>query len=210
MVSRTREKLLDVARQLFAHKGVENTTMNDIASASDKGRRTIYTYFKSKTEIFNAVVRRESGRVLDKLEALPDMPLPPEEKLINFIFIRFEAVKEVVGRNGSLKAGFFRDVRRVDRARRANSRREIIILKQILQEGVDSGAFCIKHVEQTASVMLLCLQGLDLHYIRDSFSDLGIDKLKLRQYITDFIMHGISAETHPDRNKIREYQQLNK
>ena len=97
MVSRTREKLIDVARQLFAHKGVENTTMNDIASASDKGRRTIYTYFKSKTEIFNAVVNREASIIIDRLCELPDMPLPPEEKLMNFIFMRFEAVKEVAG-----------------------------------------------------------------------------------------------------------------
>ena len=47
-VSKTREKLVDVARQLFAKMGVENTTMNDIAMASQKGRRTLYTYFKSK------------------------------------------------------------------------------------------------------------------------------------------------------------------
>lgn len=47
MVTKTRDKLIEVARQLFAHKGIENTTMNDIASASEKGRRTIYTYFKT-------------------------------------------------------------------------------------------------------------------------------------------------------------------
>ena len=62
MVRKTRDKFIEVARQLFARKGVENTTMNDIASASDKGRRTIYTYFKSKREIFNAVIESESVR----------------------------------------------------------------------------------------------------------------------------------------------------
>lgn len=36
MVSHTREKLIEVARQLFAYKGVENTTMSDIATASEK------------------------------------------------------------------------------------------------------------------------------------------------------------------------------
>lgn len=41
MVAKTREKLIEVARQLFIHKGVENTTISDIANASDKGRRTI-------------------------------------------------------------------------------------------------------------------------------------------------------------------------
>ena len=97
MASRTKDKLIDVARQLFAHKGVENTTMNDIASASDKGRRTIYTYFKSKTEIFNAVVNREAQSIIERIADIPSMPISPEEKLMNFIFSRFEAVKEVVG-----------------------------------------------------------------------------------------------------------------
>ena len=61
MVSKTRDILIEVARQLFARKGIENTTMNDIAEASDKGRRTIYTYFKNKREIYNAVVQSESS-----------------------------------------------------------------------------------------------------------------------------------------------------
>ena len=42
-VSKTRERLVEVARQLFARSGVENTTMNDIAQASSKGRRTLHT-----------------------------------------------------------------------------------------------------------------------------------------------------------------------
>lgn len=193
MASRTKDKLIDVARQLFAHKGVENTTMNDIASASDKGRRTIYTYFKSKTEIFNAVVNREAQSIIERIADIPSMPISPEEKLMNFIFSRFEAVKEVVGRNGSLKASFFLDVRRVDRIRRVNKHKEIVLLKEILNEGVQQGAFRIKHVDKTAEILLMAMQGLDLHYIRDSFADLGINKLKLREHLKDFLLNGIQC-----------------
>ena len=193
MASRTKDKLIDVARQLFAHKGVENTTMNDIASASDKGRRTIYTYFKSKTEIFNAVVNREAQSIIERIADIPSMPISPEEKLMNFIISRFEAVKEVVGRNGSLKASFFLDVRRVDRIRRVNKHKEIVLLKEILNEGVQQGAFRIKHVDKTAEILLMAMQGLDLHYIRDSFADLGINKLKLREYLKDFLLNGIQC-----------------
>ncbi len=191
MVLKTRDKLIDVARQLFAHKGVENTTMNDIAEASDKGRRTIYTYFKNKREIYNAVVESESEQMLSKLRDLTSLPLSPEQKLMNFIFIRFEAVKEIVLRNGSLRAGFFRDVRKVERARRSTTGKEASILKQILNEGVQQGVFRIHHVDQTAMVLLLSLQGLDVPYIRDNFSELGIEKLKLQEYIKDFILYGI-------------------
>ena len=188
---KTRDKLIEIARQLFAHKGIENTTMNDIASASDKGRRTIYTYFRSKRDIYNAVVKTESDKIIDKLSAIVAQPVDPQQKLMDFIFARFEAIKESVSRNGTLKAGFFRDVRKVDRARRSNTTSEANMLKQILLEGVNQGVFHIRHVEQTAMVMLLSLQGLDVPYIRDNFSELGIEKLKLREYIEDFIMNGI-------------------
>ena len=190
-VLKTREKLIEIARQLFAHKGIENTTMNDIASASDKGRRTIYTYFRSKRDIYNAVVKTESDKIIDKLSAIVALPIDPEQKLMDFIFARFEAIKESVTRNGTLRAGFFRDVRKVDRARRSNTSSEANMLRQILLEGVNQGVFHIRHVEQTAMVMLLSLQGLDVPYIRDNFSELGIEKLKLREYIDDFIMNGI-------------------
>ena len=65
-VVKTRIKLVDVARQLFAKKGLENTTMNDIAQASGKGRRTLYTYFKSKEELNRFIV----GPALNKLQTL--------------------------------------------------------------------------------------------------------------------------------------------
>ena len=67
-VSKTRAKLVDVARQLFAKKGVDDTTMNDIAVASKKGRRTLYTYFKSKEDIYMAVVESELEMLSDAME----------------------------------------------------------------------------------------------------------------------------------------------
>ena len=190
-ITKTRQKLIEVARDLFAHQGLESTTMNDIALASGRGRRTLYTYFRSKRDIYNAVVKTESDKIIDKLSAIVAQPVDPQQKLMDFIFARFEAIKESVSRNGTLKAGFFRDVRKVDRARRSNTTSEANMLKQILLEGVNQGVFHIRHVEQTAMVMLLSLQGLDVPYIRDNFSELGIEKLKLREYIEAFIMNGI-------------------
>ena len=191
MASRTRDKLIDVARQLFAHKGVDNTTMNDIATASDKGRRTIYTYFKSKRDIYNAVVKNESEIVIERLEKVRQMNVEPENKLMEFIFVRFDAVKESVQRNGSLRALFFRDVRQVNRVRRSTMSREVAILEDILSEGVRKGVFRVRHIDQTAKVMILCLQGLDVPYIRNSFEEMGIEPGKLRIYIRDFILYGI-------------------
>ena len=46
-----RDFVLDAARRLYSTKGIENTSMEDIAGASDYTRRTLYTYFKSHDEI---------------------------------------------------------------------------------------------------------------------------------------------------------------
>ena len=81
-VSKTRAKLVDVARQLFAKKGVDDTTMNDIAVASKKGRRTLYTYFKSKEDIYMAVVESELEMLSDAMEQVANKDITPDEKII--------------------------------------------------------------------------------------------------------------------------------
>lgn len=150
MVLKTRDRLIEVARQLFARKGIENTTMNDIASASDKGRRTIYTYFKNKRDIFNAVVEQETESLMRKLTDIENRDISPSEKLEQYIACRFETMREIVSRNGSLKAGFFRDVRKVDRARKIISTREIEILSRILRQGQAAGQFSPGNAEHAA------------------------------------------------------------
>lgn len=193
MVSKTREKFIEVARQLFARKGVENTTMNDIASASSKGRRTIYTYFKSKTEIFNAVIETETDKILSRLRVILSMPIPPEEKFREYVSARFDAMKEIVGRNGSLKAGFFRDVRKVERAQRIIAAKEVALLSEILEEGVKSGDFAITNTRKQSYIIIHSIQGLVVPYIRNSLLDNGIDQEDIKKMLSDMILSGITS-----------------
>lgn len=191
MVLKTRDKFIEVARQLFARKGVENTTMNDIASASDKGRRTIYTYFRSKRDIFNAVIESETDQLLTRLRMIVARDTSPEEKFLEYVDCRFETMKEIVSRNGSLRAGFFRDVRKVDRARKIITRKETAMLREILQQGVEQGVFAISNLNQYAVIITQAIHGLDVPYIRDTLSDEGIDKEMLKKYISGLILNGI-------------------
>ena len=191
MVKKTRDRFIEVARQLFARKGVENTTMNDIASASDKGRRTIYTYFKSKRDIFNAVIETETDQLLHKLRMIVAKPARPEEKLYEYIACRLETMKETVSRNGSLRAGFFLDVRKVDRARALISKKEIALLMDILHDGVDSKVFEIDNVKESAIVIMNAIHGLDVPYIRNSLAEYGIGKDRMSELVANLVLKGI-------------------
>lgn len=194
MVLKTRDRFIEVARQLFARKGVENTTMNDIASASDKGRRTIYTYFKSKREIFNAVVESETGQLLARLRSILARPISPEEKIREYIEFRFEALQEIVNRNGSQRASFFRDARKVDRVRKIISRHEVVMFRELLDEGVRNGDFDVADTEIMAIVITQAIYGLDLPFIRDNHYDGNISTDVFVKTLSHTILHGILKE----------------
>ena len=165
-VSKTKAKLVDVARQLFAKMGVENTTMNDIALASKKGRRTLYTYFKSKEDIYMAVVESELDMLSDMMKRVAEKNISPDEKMIEMIYTRLDAVKEVVFRNGTLRANFFRDIWRVEKVRKRFDAKEILLFKDVLREGVEKGVFRIDDIDMTAELVHYCVKGLEVPYIR--------------------------------------------
>lgn len=165
-VSKTKAKLVDVARQLFAKMGVENTTMNDIALASKKGRRTLYTYFKSKEDIYMAVVESELDMLSDMVKRVAEKNISPDEKMIEMIYTRLDAVKEVVFRNGTLRANFFRDIWRVEKVRKRFDAKEILLFKDVLREGVEKGVFRIDDIDMTAELVHYCVKGIEVPYIR--------------------------------------------
>lgn len=170
-VLKTRDKLVDVARQLFAKKGVDDTTMNDIAVASRKGRRTLYTYFKNKEEIYMAVVESEIRMLSETLQKVAMKDTTPEKKILELIFTHLEAAKTIVYRNGTLKANFFRDIWRVEAERKDFDVKEILLFRKILQEGKDTGVFDIDDVEITASILHFCIKGIEVPFIRGQIAE---------------------------------------
>ena len=185
-VSKTREMLVDVARQLFARMGVDNTTMNDIAQASKKGRRTLYTYFKSKNEIYLAVVESELDQLYKMLQDVAAKDLPADEKLITFLY----AIKALVFRNGTLKANFFRDIWRVEKIRKSFDIRETELIQGILEAGVKEGIFAMPDTEITAVVLHHALKGLEVPYIRGIMGDNISQRIKRRDNVMNLIFNG--------------------
>ena len=164
--SKTKAKLVDVARQLFSKMGVENTTMNDIALASKKGRRTLYTYFKSKEDIYLAVVESELDILLNVMKQVAEKKISPDEKILEIIYTRLDAIKEVVYRNGTLRANFFRDIWRVEKVRKRFDANEILLFRDVLKEGNEQGIFQVDDINMTAEIIHYCVKGIEVPYIR--------------------------------------------
>ena len=181
-ISKTRQKLVDVARQLFAKNGIANTTMNDIAVASGKGRRTLYTYFSRKEDVYYAVIESELERLSDKLDEVANCKMRPQDKIIELIYTHLSMIKETVVRNGNLRAEFFRNIWMVEKARKNFDEDEIEIFRRVYAEGKEDGEFDIDNIpelhltEGDASAVLIIKPCRPVHGKSIFLSQLQIQK----------------------------------
>ena len=164
-IQKTRQKLVDIARQLFAKKGIEGTTMNDVAVASGKGRRTLYTYFNSKEELYYAVIEGELERLSDKLDEVAAKKTKPLDKIIELIYTHLSMIKETVVRNGNLRAEFFRNIWMVEKVRKKFDEDEIDLFRKVYADGKADGEFDIDNVDLVADITHYCIKGLEVPYI---------------------------------------------
>src|SRR5215469_2127423 len=65
----TRLKLFRCALQLFAERGLQNVTVEDITEAADVGKGTFFNYFKSKDHVLSVMAEIQLGKVREALDA---------------------------------------------------------------------------------------------------------------------------------------------
>ena len=170
-ITKTRQKFVEVARELFARKGLEATTMNYIAANSGKGRRTLYTYFRNKEEIYAAVSETELERLSERIDEVASIEAEPEQKVLTLIYTHLSVIKEVVTRNGSLRAEFFRNIWLVEKVRRQFDEEERNILRRVLEEGIARAKFRIDNVNLMADIIHYSVKGLEVPYIYDRLGE---------------------------------------
>ncbi|WP_195573985.1 TetR/AcrR family transcriptional regulator [Paenibacillus sp. 1001270B_150601_E10] len=81
-----RNEILDVADELFAQKGFDGTSTNDILEKVGIARGTLYYHFKSKEEILDSLIERYNVRLLCAAqEVASDKSIPIVERIIRVV-----------------------------------------------------------------------------------------------------------------------------
>ena len=195
---KTKDKIIDVARQLFAKQGVDDTTMNDIAQASGKGRRTLYTYFKNKEEVFYAVVEQEMERMSERLRLVLDKNMEPEDKLVHLVYAHLSLIKDAVIRNGSLRAAFFRNIWLVEKVCKSFDQAEVEIIQQVIMQGIRQGKLDVANIRMSVNIIHYCIKGLEVPYI---YGRLGMDISTSRPLVKQVIHRAMAKMDRPDETK---------
>lgn len=81
-----KSEILDAAGELFAQKGFDGTSTNDILEKVGIARGTLYYHFKSKEEIMDALIERINTRILGAArEIAADKSISVNERIVRVI-----------------------------------------------------------------------------------------------------------------------------
>lgn len=156
-------EILAGAKKLFAKHGLKKTTMEDIAMAAGKGKSTLYYYFPSKKEIFEAVVESEMKNVVRKLREAVNSAFSAREKLSAFLRAQITAVADYHNFKEVVFEDAWESLKLLIGVKSRYEQIQIDMIQEILLGGSQSGEFreiSLSKMNKMAYVMVTAFRGL--------------------------------------------------
>jgi AcrR family transcriptional regulator len=145
-----RERILEEAVKLFYERGFSGTTLDDIAGKLGVTKPFIYTHFRSKVELLEAICRPTIEMSLAAITRAAAQGGSASERLFNGIV---DFSKVVLQRQGNI-AVYFREEKNLSEAGLADinalRKRFDRVLSELLEEGANAGEFSISDVRVAA------------------------------------------------------------
>ncbi len=157
-----KEAIVNVARHIFSRFGFKKTTMDEIAVASRKGKSSIYYYFASKEEIFQAVVEKEAEILKQELLKAINETDSPEQKLKMHVLVRMRSMEKLANFYSAIKDDFLGHLDFINKIRRKYDQEEIQMMENILAEGVKDGIFEIEDTSLAAIAIVTAMKGMEI------------------------------------------------
>lgn len=135
-----RNEILDAADELFAQKGFDGTSTNDILGKVGIARGTLYHHFKSKEDIMDALIDRYSDGLLDAAQVIAaDKTIPVVERVIRVVM--------ALNLSGGSSKEIMEHIHKPQNALMHQKIQKVIInrvpliLTGIIREGIEQGMF---------------------------------------------------------------------
>lgn len=156
-----REIIINSARNTFSKFGFQKTTMNEIAKAVRKGKSSLYYYFKSKEEIFEAVVEKESRLLTEEIQSSIEKEDTPQKKIRTYFIIRTKLTNRLANFYEILKDEYYQHYSSITKIREKHFENELKMIRSILMDGVEKGIFVIRDIALTSEAIITALKGFE-------------------------------------------------
>ncbi len=187
---RFRKQVLETARRIFQRKGYAKTTMLDIAKALNKSKSTLYYYFKSKEEIFAAIVEDISSELQNELMKVIKSKADTKSLLRRYIIKRMDYSNQIARLYNLVKDQTMDIYNLIQKYRKNFDEFEILALKNILLRGIENGELRINADELDPVVYGLAsaIKGLEIPFFIESKYTIFKERLNV---MLDLLFYGI-------------------
>jgi AcrR family transcriptional regulator len=153
------------AQDFVSVHGLAKVTMDDVAKAIGKGRSSIYYYYKSKDEIFDAVMRIEIDEMVSEMEKAIALAASVEDKLRGFFAAKLKASRGKGSFFTALETGMDADERSNFNQSKLvyhalMMKKEGALVTKILQDGVTAGELKTISKGQISTIVFILLSTL--------------------------------------------------
>ena len=158
--------IIDTARVLFKQSGFKKTTMGDIARSLGKAKSSLYYYYPSKEDIFEAVLHTEMDELLDQIHQSIAHATSSKEKLTIYCRCRLVKLNELCNLSDALKSemGELHELHCIMTDLKSKfDTTHVGLVREILEEGVSNGEFKKinkDNIELVAYLMVSSFRGL--------------------------------------------------
>jgi len=160
------EQIILAARRVFARYGFSKTTMEDISTEVEMGKASLYYYFPTKENLFQAAIKHEQDEFIKKANSLFQKHTSAEEKLKIYVDERLKFFHELVNL-GTLSFNAVHDRHAIFlKMYESFAEKEVGIINSIIKEGKSKGEFISNVPKFYAELLIHLLQGLRLRSIR--------------------------------------------
>jgi AcrR family transcriptional regulator len=160
----TKEKILSVAAKMFGKYGFQKTTMDEIARTAHKAKGSVYYYFKSKEDLFLAVITQEINVLKSGLTRIIVDNQDATGMIKSYMLNRMVLMKDAINYHESLKGDFNNDFGFLTESREDFARFEIDLMQAILDRGLRENTFQIKDTRATAQVIILAMKAIEIPF----------------------------------------------
>ena len=183
-----KKKIIITAGQIFSRYGFKKTTMEEVAKALKMGKSSLYYYFESKEEIFEAVVLYEANVLRNELTTAIKSVESPIGKMEKYVFVRMKAFEKLSNYYNAIFDKNLDHFDFIEKIREKYDREETAILRLLLYLGVRKKVFAVGNSEYTALAIQTTLKGLEVPLFWQK-REVNIDQ-RLRA-ILDVLFYGI-------------------
>lgn len=147
-----KNEIIATAATLFAQKGYDQCSVNDILHAIGIAKGTFYHYFRSKEDVLDAVVSQTTNRIVARIQETAGKDLMPEDKLFQ-VFLAMRADRKE-------DQALLQEMHKTENA--LMHQKNLVacvteltpVLTRIVEDGIQAGVFRCAYPEQSIQIFL--------------------------------------------------------